>query len=66
MENPDVVLELDRNEEGRVTRMSYKVSNPGEENRRTLEFDELAVEMFRSEGPEDHSTVIDVDVHMEE
>ena len=57
MENPDVVLELERNEEGHVTKMSYKVSNPGKEGHRPLEFSEMAIELLRSEGPEDHSTV---------
>ncbi len=60
MENPNVEVEIKRDENGKVTGMSYKVSDPGEQGRRPLEFCEVLIEVFKSEGPEDHSTIGDV------
>lgn len=60
MEKPDVELELKRDEDGNITNMAYKVSNEGEGGKRALEFTEMALEALRAEGPEDHSTMVDV------
>lgn len=68
MEKPDVELEIQRDEGGRVTKLSYKVHNAGEEGKRALEGLELmrsAVEsVFASEGPEDRSVYVPVDFHI--
>ena len=60
MESPDVVLELTRDEQGRVTKLEYKVHSAGEENMRAIEASSLMHQMFVSEGPEDHSVQVDV------
>ena len=61
MESPDVELDIGRDEKGRVTYMAYKVTKAGEEGERvSLELCEMASEVFRSEGPEDHGTYVDV------
>jgi len=59
MENPDVVVELERNKDGRVVKLLYKVHNPGEDNRRSLEACEITCEALRSEN---RSTYVDVHV----
>jgi len=38
MEKADVELELIRDEAGLITQMSYKVTNPGDEGKRAIEF----------------------------
>jgi len=64
MEKPDVELEIQRNEKGRVIRLSYKVHNAGDEGKRAMEglalMTTAIASMFESEGPEDHSTLVDV------
>ena len=41
MTNPDVVLELERSEQGAVTKLSYTAHNPGDQNFRAIEFLEI-------------------------
>lgn len=62
MDKPDVVVELARDENGRVTKFEYKVHDAGTDDRRELEACALLHQMFVSEGPEDHS--VRVDVHL--
>lgn len=64
MDNPDVLLELTRDDQGRVTRVAFKMS--------VLEGSKKAIEcldmtntaiaaIFASEGPEDHSINVQAD-----
>ena len=66
MDNPDVELVIVRNEDGKVAGFKYKVYNAGEQGKRALEGLEIIREavagVFASEGPEDHSTTVDVSV----
>lgn len=50
MENPDAELVIERDKDGMVIKMSYKVTNAGEEGRRALEFCELASTMIQTES----------------
>jgi hypothetical protein len=59
MENPDAVVEFKRDERGNIVEIALKASN---DEKRTLYLCELANEALRSEGPEDHSTQVDVKV----
>ncbi len=63
MENPDVEIEVKRDEHGLVTGMAYKVSRVDEERKNVLELCSMAAELFAAEGPEDHSTTVNVEVH---
>ena len=59
MENPDVILELTRNEAGLITQMSYKVCTRENEGRSALEFCELISNVMR---PEDTNINVDVSI----
>jgi len=63
VDNPDVEMVFERDENGLVTKFAYKVNNPGEENHRALEACEVASIVLSAEGPEDHSTTVDVNFH---
>ena len=66
MNNPDVALEIKRDDNGRVTGLEYKVNNEGKDGKRALEGLDLmrmgVMAIFDAEGPEDHSTQVDVNV----
>jgi hypothetical protein len=64
MDNADVVLELTRDDQGRVTRVAFKL-NAVEGSKKAIECLDMtntALEaIFASEGPEDHSVSMQVD-----
>ena len=60
MENPNAVIEMERDDNGNITRMSYKVYDAGEDGKRALEFLEIVSKALEAEAPEDHSTHVDV------
>lgn len=62
MENPDVILELTRDEHGFVTKFEFKVNKPGEDGKTVLEACSLADTMLQAEGPEDHAVHVDARV----
>lgn len=66
MNSPDFELEIKRDDEGRVVGVTYR-ANAGEGSKKAIECSELATTaieaVFASEGPEDHGTVVGVDVH---
>lgn len=60
LENPDVELDITRDDDGRITHLSYKVNKEGDKRQNSYEFLSMVHEMFKAEGPEDHSTSVDV------
>ena len=66
MNNPDVELEIKRDDNGRVVGVAYR-ANAGEGSKKAMECLEVAnvalEAVFASEGPEDHSTVVGADFH---
>jgi len=62
MENPDVELALERDGEGNVIHMSYKVHNREDESRSALELGEIASVMLEAEGHEFISVYVDTAV----
>jgi len=62
MENPNAELEITRDEKGNVTGLAYKVTEAGKDEVRAAEFVEIATVMLATEGPENHSTLVDVNL----
>jgi len=67
MEKPDAELEITRDEEGRVTRVAFKVNVPqSDAEKARIEayslLNSVAEDIFASEGPEDHSVYVPVDI----
>jgi hypothetical protein len=64
MNSPDIELEIKRDGNGRVVGFAYKTSAEAG-SKKAIECNELSIEaieaIFKSEGPEDHSTLVVVD-----
>jgi hypothetical protein len=64
MENPDAEVEVRRDEKGNIIGLAFKVNKPGEGDINSLMISALTQAAFDSEGPEDHSTQVDVNCHI--
>ncbi len=62
MENPDVLLELERNDLGLVTKLAFRMLNPGEDRINIVMASELISCMFESEGPESLRVFLDAHI----
>lgn len=60
---PDVLVELQRDDYGRVVKFAYTVNNAGEDGRRTLEACALLDTLFGTEGPE--GLHVNLDAHID-
>lgn len=68
MDNPDVALEIKRDDNGRVTGLEAKVNRAGDERRGEMEGLEMITHaidaVFEAEGPEDHGVQVDMTVNL--
>jgi len=62
MESPDACVEFTRDSNGLVTLVAFKVYNNDVDGHNRCIMSELACLVMQSEGPEDHSTQVDVHV----
>jgi hypothetical protein len=62
MENPDAMVEFKRDKQGNILEITFKVYVPGKDDRNGPMLSEMVANVLASEGPEDHSTQIDVNV----
>lgn len=62
MESPDVELEIDRDKDGNITRLAYKVNTRADEGKSALELCSLASTVFEAEGHEFIGVYVDMDV----
>ena len=62
MENPDAIAELTRDDHGNVIVVAFKVIRDDDKGYNRCTLSEMVASVLQSEGPEDHSTQVDVEV----
>lgn len=62
IEQPDAELDITRDDEGRITHFAFKIHDEGDKRQKAYEFLSMVRCMFEAEGPEDHTTTVDVHV----
>jgi hypothetical protein len=63
MQNPDFEIEFVRNDDGAITKIALRLNKDDEKGHNKVIAAELASEVVRADGPEDHSIQVEVDVH---